>query len=145
MAELDTETKEVKNEAEKIFEEIKGGNWEKFVRLQFESAMKKQVGKDPYDRRTTLLKSMVIDLLIKREFIKERGETEQTICVVTATKDSSSLINDGGYPEKPVYKEYGFLSKGYACTYYLDQKKIRGELGLDCSELRIFYKEKRIE
>lgn len=134
---------EVKKEAEEIFEEIKNGNWEKFVRLQLEGAMKKQVGKNPYSKKNAILKSMVIDLLIEKEFIKERGETKQTIYIVTAN-DFSSLMNDGGYLERPIFVEYGFSSKIDAWAYYLDQKKIRRELGLDYSELGV-YEERKTE
>lgn len=129
---------EVRKETEEIFKEIKEGNWEKFVRLQLDGAMKKQVGEKPRSEKIIALKSAIINMLVENEFVKERGETEKTICIVTATKDFSSLINDGGYLEKPVHKEYGFLSKEYAWTYYLDQKRIRGELGLDCSRLKIY-------
>jgi len=138
----DIDIKEIKEEAEEIFKDIRGGNWEKFVRLQLEGAVKKQVGRNPFNRRTVLLESTVTDVLVIKGFIKERAETEQTIYIVT-TSDFSSLINDGGYLEKPDHKEYGFSSEVDTWAYYLDQEKIRKELGLDCSELKV-YKENRI-
>lgn len=140
MTEFDME--KIQKEAQEIFKEIKNRDWKKFVRLQFDSAIKRQIGKNTYDRRTTLLKSMVIDLLIKRGFIRKRGETEQTLYIVTAN-DFSSLINDGGYLEKPIYVEYGFPSEVDAWIYYSAQEKTRNEFGLDPSELGV-YKEIKI-
>ncbi|MBU1104192.1 MAG: hypothetical protein KJ600_06595 [Nanoarchaeota archaeon] len=133
--------KEVKKEAEEIFREIRGGNWEKFVRLQFYGYIKKQVGKSPYNKKNTALKSAIINLLIERGFIKERGEIKKTIHIVTM--DSYNIFADGGYLGKQVHEEYGFFSRADARAYYSAQKKIREELGLDCSTLEI-YQETRI-